>query len=353
MHLMILACDRRSALYRRRQPIHLTFYDVEPVIHLPLARERLTQLVNLQRVNFEYVTSGEALLAITSAIAVPHLQVVEFRSADTPSDAVGDLLKGAPRLEMLTIGLWKGNHAEAFSFAPASLRCVKISSSFDDEALFTLAKLPHLEELTLPVQSKARRLPPPSVDSFRSLTRLTLEWTAWLIEAGDRPLEQLLTQLVQVTPQVRMLALDWHQNLQQYFEQAMKIITAWPPTVLPQLQHFVCPPYQMTANLPRLYKSLVLHHLQPLLSHRPVHPFCVHILVDEEELSTPESAAYQLPCVRLTVPPQRVIGSSLVNAELLRQMDAAAQTITVSKEELLEMIQAEQLRLQPSEPAAV
>jgi hypothetical protein len=88
----------------------------------------------------------------------------------------------------------------------------------------------------------------------------------------------------------------------------MAEVASWPATVLPQLQHIGCSLNCDMSDLSPVDERL-LPHLSQLLTHRPMHPFYVHLfneLADEDEdnrdLAVPKDGEeFHLPCVRLTV----------------------------------------------------
>jgi hypothetical protein len=344
---------RRSPLYRRRQPIYVTFDDGLSIADLPLVREHLSHLVNIRSVHFHTSVRIATLFAITSTITFAHLRAVKFNGRDPSADAVRHLLLGSPKLESMILGQWKGDFDRTFACAPTSLTSLEITTAFEDGYLSTLAKLPHLQQLCLPTQLRPKSLflPAASPVSFPSLARLTLTWNDWWIKVNDSPIDEIPISLVQATPHVRVLQLEGYRGLDYYCERIITAIAAWPSTVLPQLQHIAFPQQQRRPDLRRVHKSL-LAHLPQLLQNRPVHPFCVHLLVDAAELTSPESAVFQLPSVRLMVSPMRSMDELTVDEGLLRRMDLAASSITLSKSDMLQLIQAEQLRLETAAPAA-
>jgi hypothetical protein len=133
----------------------------------------------------------------------------------------------------------------------------------------------------------------------------------------------------------------------------MAEVASWPATVLPQLQHIGFAPDEHIPDLSPLYNQL-LAHLPQLITNRPLHPFYVHLFnqTSDEYANNPEPAVlkaceeFHLPCVRLSVIDDTAPGSGDIN--LTKKMEASTDAVTVSKAELLQLVQAEQRRVCPT-----
>lgn len=193
-------------------------------------------------------------------------------------------------------------------------------------------------------------VPPPSPNAFAALTSLMLRWYTGAHNSKQPELNELHS-LVRSTPHVRALHLHFAKDEDIWLQRVMTEIASWPPTVLPQLQHICFALDEHKSDREPTYQSL-LAHLPQLIAHRPVHPCCVHIFdeLSDEAVDDPTSNEFEqlhLPCVRLTT---SLSTPTMVDERLLRKMDAAARTITVSKAELLQLLQAEYLRVFPPPP---